>query len=227
MKYLKTISGILSLLLTISILTDGALGEKVSKPEEKPVSGGTYRRPLEFSPNTLDPALHIDLYADTVNQQLFDGLVQFDKDLNVIPAIAKSWKISLDGLTYTFYLREGVNFHNGREVTADDFIYSFTRIIDPKNKSPGAHLLEKVLGFNELQDGKSTYAEGLRSLGKYIFEIKLSRPFSPFISALGACFCKVVPREEIEKSGSVFAGMPVGTGPFKFVSMKEGGRDSS
>jgi peptide/nickel transport system substrate-binding protein/oligopeptide transport system substrate-binding protein len=106
-------------------------------------------------------------------------------------------------------------------VTADDFVYSFTRIIDRKSNSPAAHLLEKVLGFNEFQDGKTTYVKGLRSLGKYIFEIKLSRPFSPFISVLGTCYFKVVPKEEIEKPLSVFARMPIGTGPFKFVSMKE------
>jgi peptide/nickel transport system substrate-binding protein/oligopeptide transport system substrate-binding protein len=189
---------------------------------EIPATGGIYRSPLEFSPKTLDPALIIDRYAETVSRQVFDGLVQFDKDLNVIPAIAKSWKLSSDGLTYTFYLREGVKFHNGREVTADDFVYSFTRIIDPKNKSPAAHLLEKVLGFNEFQDRKTSYVKGLISLNKYIFEIKLSKPFSPFISVLGAVYFKVVPREEIEKSGPIFSRMPTGTGPFKFLSMKEG-----
>lgn len=189
---------------------------------EIPTRGGIYRRPLEFNPKTLDPALSIDTYADTVTRQVFDGLVQFDKDLNVIPAIAKSWKISPDGLIYTFYLREGVKFHNGREVTADDFVYSFTRIIDRKSNSPAAHLMEKVLGVNEFQDGKTTDVKGLRSSGKYIFEIKLSSPFSPFISVLGTCYLKVVPKEEIEKPLPAFARMPIGTGPFKFVSMKEG-----
>ncbi|MDI7259229.1 MAG: ABC transporter substrate-binding protein [Thermodesulfobacteriota bacterium] len=222
MKFSKIIFVIFFLFWSIPILTNEASVEKIVKEEEKPVLGGTYRRPLEFSPKTLDPALSIDTYADTVGRQLFDGLVQFDKNLNVIPAIAKSWKISSDGLTYTFYLREGAKFHNGREVTAGDFVYSFTRIIDPKSKSPATHLLEKVLGVNEFQDGKTTYVEGLISLGKYIFEIKLSRPFSPFISVLGTCYFKVVPKEEIEKSLSVFARMPIGTGPFKFVSMKEG-----
>ncbi len=89
------------------------LGE--TKDREVPVRGGTYRRPLEFMPRTLDPALAADIYSVTIIQQLFDGLVQFDQNLNVIPAIAKSWKISPDGLIYTFFLREGVKFHNGRE----------------------------------------------------------------------------------------------------------------
>ena len=83
-----------------------------AKDKEVPFQGGIYRRPLEFMPGTFDPALARDIYSITIIQQLFDGLIQFDQNLNVIPAIAKSWKISPDGLTYTFYLREGVKFHN-------------------------------------------------------------------------------------------------------------------
>src|SRR4030042_7143907 len=102
MKFLKIISIILFFLLTISILTNEAVGEKIVK-QEKPIIGGTYRRPLEFMPRTLDPALLSDIYSVTIIQQLFDGLVQFDQNLNVIQAIAKSRKISHDGLTYTFF----------------------------------------------------------------------------------------------------------------------------
>ena len=222
MKFQKIISGILFLLLTISLLTNDTLGERVPKSQETPVLGGIYRRPLEFMPRTLDPALLADIYSVTIIQQLLDGLVQFDQNLNVIPAIAKSWKISHDGLTYTFFLREGVRFHNGRGVTSADFVYSFSRIINPKTKSPAAHSLERVLGFKEFQAGKTNYVKGLKSLGKYTFEIVLSEPFYPFISVLGVINLKVVPKEEIEKSASVFAKMPVGTGPFKFGSMKEG-----
>jgi peptide/nickel transport system substrate-binding protein/oligopeptide transport system substrate-binding protein len=196
--------------------------EQKADRKEIPVSGGTYRRPLEFKPRTLDPALATDLYAVTVIQQLFDGLVQFDSDLNVIPAIAKSWKISSDGLTYTFYLREGVKFHNGREVRAKDFIYSFTRIIDPKIKSPGANFLDRVAGSKEFREGGASSVKGLNAIGNYLFEIKLSEPYSPFLSVLGMNKFKVLPQEEVEKSEVPFEKNPVGTGPFRFVSMKEG-----
>src|SRR4030043_2094869 len=100
MKFQKIILGILFLLLTISLLTNDTLGERVPKSQETPVLGGIYRRPLEFMPRTLDPALLADIYSVTIIQQLLDGLVQFVQNLNVIPSIAKSWKISHNGLTY-------------------------------------------------------------------------------------------------------------------------------
>jgi peptide/nickel transport system substrate-binding protein/oligopeptide transport system substrate-binding protein len=222
MKFLKIILAAFSLFWFISIFTNEVIGEKIVKQEEKSVFGGTYRRPLDFMPKILDPALSTDIYAVTIIQQLFDGLVQFDKDLNVIPAIAKSWKISPDGLIYTFYLREGVKFHNGKEVMSNDFVYSFTRIIDPKTKSPGASFLDRILGFKEFQEGKANHVRGLNATGKYIFEMKLSEPYAPFLSVLGMNKFKVLPKEEVEKPGVDFGKSPVGTGPFKLVSLKEG-----
>ena len=76
--------------------------------------GGVYRAPLQWGPRTLDPALSTDIYAVTLIQQIFDGLVQFDQSLNIIPAIATSWKVSRDKLTYTFTLRKDARFHNQR-----------------------------------------------------------------------------------------------------------------
>lgn len=193
-----------------------------AKEEGRPKAGGTYRKPLEFSPRTLDPALATDIYSFAIIQQLFDGLVQFDKNLNVVPAIAKSWKVSPDGLTYTFYLREGVKFHNGREVTAEDWVYSITRIIDSKTASPASTFLDRVLGSQEFREGKAPGVKGLTSPGKHVFEIRLSEPYAPFLSVLGMINVKVLPSEEVEKSGTSFGKTPVGTGPFRFVSMKEG-----
>ncbi|OGP88197.1 MAG: hypothetical protein A2156_03830 [Deltaproteobacteria bacterium RBG_16_48_10] len=192
------------------------------KEKEIPAKGGIYRRPLEFSPKTLDPAVAVDIYSVAVLQQIFDGLVQFDKDLNIIPCLAKSWKISLDGLTYTFYLREGVKFHHGREMTAKDVAYSLTRILDPKVKSPAATFLDRVVGSREFQGGTIQSVKGFIAPDKYTFVIKLSEPYTPFISILGMNKFKVLPREEVEKSEIQFGRAPVGTGPFKYVSAKEG-----
>ncbi len=223
LKKKEIITLYISVILAISPLPYGVWQDNVAEAKDREGSllGGTYRRPLESMPRTFDPALTTDIYSVTVNQQIFEGLVQFDQNLNVIPAIAKSWRISPDGLTYTFFLREGVKFHNGREVTANDFIYSFSRIMDRKNKSLAADLLGKVLGCKEFQEGATNHVKGFKAIGNYGLEIRLSEPFYPLISALGTVHFKVVPREEIEKPGFAFSKNPIGAGPFKFVSMKE------
>jgi peptide/nickel transport system substrate-binding protein/oligopeptide transport system substrate-binding protein len=192
------------------------------KEKEIPKRGGVYRRPLEFSPKTFDPALCADMYAVIIIQQVFDGLVQFDKDLNVIPAIADSWRISTDGLIYTFSLRKGVKFHNGREVTAKDFVYSFTRIIDPDTRSTSSDFFARILGAKEFMDRKAKIVKGLADPDPYTLKITLSEPYTPFMSIVAMKGAKVVPREEVEKSEVQFGKAPVGTGPFRFVSMKEG-----
>jgi peptide/nickel transport system substrate-binding protein/oligopeptide transport system substrate-binding protein len=218
------IFAILPLILFISVFFFSPKISSEQKVEKKETAtpGGTYRRPLEFNPKTLDPALSIDIHAVTVIQQIFDGLVQFDKDLNVLPAIAKSWKISPDGLTYTFYLQEGVKFHNGREVTAKDFVYSFTRIIDPETKSSSSDFFTRILGAREYIEKKTKEIKGLIPQDKHRLKIVLSEPYAPFISILAMKGAKVVPREGVERFGSLFGKSPVGTGPFKFVSMREG-----
>jgi ABC-type transport system substrate-binding protein len=117
---------VLGLSLSPGVLQTGA-------QERQPVvDGGVYRRPLGHDPATLDPARLRDIYSLAVGQQLFDGLVQFDQTLSITPALAQFWIASRDGLTWTFTLRKGVKFHHGREVTADDVVYSFTRLLDPR-----------------------------------------------------------------------------------------------
>jgi len=192
------------------------------REKEIPRQGGIYRRPLEFNPQTLDPALSIDMYAVTIIQQIFDGLVQCDNDLNIIPAIANSWKISQDGLTYTFFLRKGVKFHNGREVTAGDFVYSFTRIITPETKSSSSDFFTRIIGAKEFMDKKKEEVKGLIAQDHYTFKILLSEPYAPFINLLAMKGAKVVPKEDVEKSGVEFGRFPVGTGAFKFASAKAG-----
>ena len=181
--------------------------------------GGEYRIPLESEPVTLDPALFTDIYAMHVAANLFDGLVEFDKDLNVVPAIASKWKISRDHKTYTFQLRKGVRFHNGREVGAEDFIYSFSRILHPDTKSPSAPLFFNIRGGKEFNEGKSKGIPGISAPDPLTLVIELEEPFAPFLSVLAMINAKVLPKEAVEKN---FGKEPVGTGPFRFRSWEPG-----
>ena len=157
---------------------------------------------------TLDPAFAKDQSIIWPCRQLYNGLVELDTAMQIQPSIAKHWTISPDGLTYTFILRDDVRFHNGRTVTAADFVYSFNRIIDPAVASPGVWIFSDVESFTAPDDTT--------------FVIRLKSPFAPFLSQLGMVYCSVVPQEVVEQYGKEFRSHPCGTGPFKFQYWKEG-----
>ena len=165
--------------------------------------------------NTLDPAFSRTLQDTWVCNQLFNGLVQLDSELNILPSIAKNWTISEDGLTYTFNLRNDVYFHkhelfgkdSTRTVVADDFAYSLNRLKDEKIAAPGSWVLNKVANFRAVNDT--------------IFEINLTQPFPAFIGLLSMKYCSVVPKEVADYYGTDFRSNPIGTGPFKFKRWEE------
>ncbi|MBI4865806.1 MAG: hypothetical protein HY816_02530 [Candidatus Wallbacteria bacterium] len=110
--------------------------------------GGEYRQGIGTDPPSLDPAQISDTTSHRVGLNIFEGLVEFkDEDLSVVPLLARSWEVSPDGRVYTFEIRPGVKFHTGREVTAEDFVYSFRRLLDPKTASVRAWLFDEVLGY--------------------------------------------------------------------------------
>jgi len=164
--------------------------------------------------HTLDPAFSKDQATIWATNQLFNGLVQLDHELNVKPSISKSWDISSDALSYTFNLRNDVFFHDhelfengkGRKVTAADFEYSFKRLLDKDFAAPGAWVLGNVISSSALNDS--------------IFIIKLQKPFPAFLSLLSMQYCSVVPKEIID--GTDFNRNPIGTGPFKFQLWEDG-----
>lgn len=173
--------------------------------------------------STLDPAFSSGQSVIWPCNLLYNGLVSLNDSLEIVPAIARNWEISEDGTIYTFHLRQDVQFHNTdyfkfqkpRYVTAEDFVYSFNRIVDSKVASPGAWIFQKVA---EDETGKPAFT----ALNDSTLEIRLSQFFPPFLGILAMKYCSVVPREVVEHFGEDFRKYPVGTGPFQMKMWEEG-----
>ena len=165
--------------------------------------------------SSLDPAFSSTLRNIWPVNQIFNGLVQLDKNLEIKGDIASSWTISEDKRTYTFKIRQDVYFHNSelfgknltRKVKAKDFEYSFNRLIDNKIASPGYWVFNNVKDFKAINDS--------------IFQIELKKEFDPFLGILSMKYCSVVPHEIVTVLGDKFSKKPIGTGPFKFKKWDE------
>lgn len=173
---------------------------------------------LNADPSTLDPARITDVSSAVVAAKLFNGLVRLGDDLSAVPDLAERWTVSEGGTRYVFHLRRGVSFANGREVTAADVLYSFERVLSPHVRSPVSWVFDRVDGAGEMRSGKSPHVRGFRVLDEYVFEIRLARPFAPFLQMLTMTAAYVVPREEVERRGDGFSSSPSGTGPFTLSS---------
>ncbi|MEO6346698.1 MAG: ABC transporter substrate-binding protein [Aquaticitalea sp.] len=165
--------------------------------------------------SSLDPAFSKDIADIWATNQLFNGLVQMDDQMRVMPCIAKSWGISEDGLTYSFTLHPNIKFHkhpmfgkdSTRTVVASDFEYSLNRLRDAELASPGSWVLQKVDDFKAINDT--------------VFEIKLKQSFPAFLGMLTMKYCSVVPKEIVEHYKNDFRSHPIGTGPFQFKRWEE------
>ena len=193
--------------------------------ESRPPADGFYRLPLTDNPVTLDPALFTDVNSEGVARRIFNNLVKLDSKLRPVPDLAESWKVSDDGLTYTFTLRKGVRFHNGREMVADDVRFSFERLLRPETASQRAWVVEPIAGARELRDGQAQSLAGIETPGPHTVILRLREAFSPtlMLQLLAMGNAAIVPREEVadRNSGAKFGRRPVGTGPFRFVSWRD------
>ncbi len=183
-----------------------------------------YRAPLLNNPRTLDPARVQDIYGALVVHQLFDGLVQFSRDLFVIPALAETWRVEDQGRTYRFSLRRNAKFHNGRAITAEDVVFSLSRLFRVRPAPTILPYLLVISGARDYVEEKASEVVGLQAVDEQTLVIRLEKPYVPFLVALGMYHTAIVPREAASEDD--FASSPIGSGPFKLVAWEENVRIS-
>ncbi len=191
-------------------------------------NGGTLRFAEANDIRSLDPHIAYDMLSNVGVRLLYDGLLDYDYDANLIPMIAKEMpSISEDGKRYRFVLREGVRFHNGREVTAEDVDWSMHRLLSKELGSPGYPLFKTILGAREYHDGKTDRVEGVRLIDRYTIEFVLEIPNLTFLNVMAMPFAYPIPKEAVEAAEAAegpggFSKDPVGAGPYRFSRWERG-----
>jgi len=170
--------------------------------------GGESTNPREYDPATTH---------GSGDKRVFSGLVSFDPQLNLTPDLAESWNVSADGMTYTFHLRNNAKFHDGRTVTAQDFVYSLERAVSPTLKSDTAlTYLGDLLGAKEYAAGQTDHVEGISAPDEHTLQIKIDAPKPYFLLKLTYPTAFVLDKANVE-SGSDWYRHPNGTGPYRLT----------
>jgi len=222
------------------------------QPTSPPVSAQTatepktYRFAFPTEVTNFDPPYVSDLYSNTVNEAIFERLLSYDylaRPVKLIPMAAESLpEINADGTVYTFRIKRNVMFADDpafavlgkpRELTADDFVYTFKRLLDPKVRSPWAFLTEgKIIGLDDVvarakETGTFDYdtpIEGLQALDRYTFQIRLTAPDYNFSYIAAHTPLSAMAREVVEHYGDNIGANPVGTGPYILKQWVRGAR---
>ncbi|MEW7009352.1 ABC transporter substrate-binding protein [Lentilitoribacter sp. EG35] len=200
----------LSLCLAFPAFADGY------KPDPNAKSGGGIIITYKDDVATLDPAIGYDWQNWSMIKSIFDGLMDYDPGTTDLrTGLAESYTVSDDGMVFTFKLRSGVKFHNGRVMNAQDVKYSLDRVTNPTTQSPGAGFFGSIAGYDAMSSGDATELEGVKVVDDSTVEITLSRPDATFLHVMALNFASVVAKEAVEAAGDDFGKQPVGTGAFK------------
>jgi len=193
-----------------------------------------YRHSMDQAPTSLDPAQAANIYANFVALNAYDTLFSYKylaRPYELKTNLAAEWPdISADGLTYTIRIKPGVYFVDdacfgggrGRELVAEDFIYSIKRQFDPATRPQGAWLWAgRIAGLDDWKAAGSDYdaaIEGLEATDDHTIVIRLTKPYPQLLNTLALGFSAIVPHEAVEYYGKEFAVHPVGSGPFRVIS---------
>jgi peptide/nickel transport system substrate-binding protein len=173
-----------------------------SRVQEKPACGDTLVDGTIGEPSNLIPILASDSASSDIAGLVYNGLVKYDKNLNLTGDLAESWQISPDGLTITFHLRRGVKWHDGADFTSRDALYTYRVTIDPK--TPTAYAED----FKQIQKAEA--------LDPFTFRVTYGRPFAPALASWGMAMLPAHLLEGKDITKSPLSRNPTGTGPYRF-----------
>jgi len=177
---------------------------------------------------TMDPAVANDAETMPFIRLLYQGLLDADDDVKLVPALAAEMPaVSDDKTTYTFRIRPGVRFANGRELEAADFVYALERTLDPATKSAWPAFLRNIRGAKDFEEARKNgdreaHVVGLHAPERMTLRIELAKPDLSFLWVLTLPYTYAVPREEVERQGDDFYRHPCGTGPFVIAEWQRG-----
>ncbi len=167
---------------------------------------------------SLDPANTTETDSIKVTVNIFETLVKYEREgRNIVPGLAESWKSSEDGLTWVFYLRRGVKFHDGSNFNAKSVVFNFERWMDVDNPYHDGQFSY----WNYVFGGFPGFIQGVKASSEHAVEIKLTKPYAPFLSALAMPVFGIQSPEAIKKYEEEVYKHPVGTGPFCFESWEQ------
>ena len=170
--------------------------EQMSDPE----SGGTLVR-LWSDPPTLDPHLAGDTTSAGIIVEVFGGLTTIDGQLEIVPDLAETWDISDGGLTYTFTLRDDIEFHDGRAVTADDVKWSMERATDPATEAPTVSVfLGDIAGVNDKLEGNASNISGVKVIDQRTISVTADAPKAYLLAKLSYPTSYTLDRNNLEAS---------------------------
>ena len=173
--------------------------------QEQPQYGGTLVYAIGVPISTLDPGVGVGTPGQTIRKAIWETLVDRDREGNIVPKLATAWEVSEDGMRWTFHLRQGVKFHDGSELTAEDVKASLERIINPEYALPRS----KTLAF----------IESVEVIDRYTVVINTKYPFAPALSHLAMDVASIMSKKALDTYGyktEEIGWHPVGTGPYKY-----------
>jgi oligopeptide transport system substrate-binding protein len=182
----------------------------------------TLRIVLNPDMRTTDPHIAYETETWPTASLFYVGLVKLKDPGTPIPALAESWKISDDGKVYTFTLRSGLKFSNGREITTDDVKYSFERLLNPKTAAPTAFMFATIAGVEAFQTGKATEVSGIKIIDKRTIEFTMTTSVWSMMQRFALPPAFIIAKEGVEAAGDEFGRKPLGAGPFVLDSWQSG-----